>query len=93
MLHRGGSAGLMPGAVPTEAATPMLPMLPAAARALLSTVDRSSPAAAAAPATYARQVASQHFVLGGWHARFLGCQDIWEMEAQADCLGLRGTHP
>ena len=54
--YRGGSAGLLPGTVHTEVATPMLPTLCAVARALLSTVARSSPAAADAPATCAKQL-------------------------------------
>ena len=54
--YLGGSAGLLPGSVQTEAATPMLPTLCAVARALLSTVARSSPAAADAPATCAREL-------------------------------------
>jgi len=49
--YRGGSAGLLPGTVHTEVATPMLPTLCAVARALPSTIARSSPAAADAPAT------------------------------------------
>ena len=57
--YRGGSAGVLPGAVHTEVATPMLPMLCAVPRALRSTVARSSPAAADAPATCARSMMHQ----------------------------------